>query len=179
MSVLLERGGITLSHMTEAHLEPVLAWRNDDQVRVMMLKPEVISWEDHCKWFEATSKAANRALLVAARDGEPFGFAQLTWDERNKIGDWGFHVSPAASAGSGTMMCAAVLDFAFGNAFLHKVCGQVLLFNEKSLALHRRLGFTQEGVLRSHHLVDGKWHDIVCFGILEDAWAVHSRGMKF
>jgi UDP-4-amino-4,6-dideoxy-N-acetyl-beta-L-altrosamine N-acetyltransferase len=178
MSSLLERQGISLAQMTHADLENVLAWRNDEAVRRMMLKPEVISWEDHCKWFELASKAPNRKLLVAARDGAAFGFAQLAWDEKSKVADWGFHVSPAAPAGSGTLMCAAVLDFAFSNAVLHKVCGQVLAFNEKSCALHRRLGFEQEGVLQSHHHAGGQWHDVVCFGIFPDGWTVHSKGMK-
>ena len=50
------------------------------------------------------------------------------------------------------------------------MAGQVLDFNIASMRLHQRFGFTQEGVLRQHSLVDGKHHDLLCFGLLTNEW---------
>ncbi len=48
----------------------------------------------------------------------------------------------------------------------------MLASNTASLAFHRRLGFTEEGVLRQQHRgADGAhYHDVHCFGLLRADW---------
>lgn len=38
-------------------------------------------------------------------------------------------------------------------------------YNEASMALHRKLGFVQEGRLRRHAYLAGGFHDVVLFGM--------------
>jgi UDP-4-amino-4,6-dideoxy-N-acetyl-beta-L-altrosamine N-acetyltransferase len=176
MSWHTDLGSISLKQMTAPDLEDVLRWRNDARVRHMMLKPDIIQWEDHRKWFETSSRMPNRHLFVASEGGRRFGFMQLHTTESSAVADWGFHISPDAARGLGAAMCAATLDLAFSALDVHKVSGQVLAFNTKSLALHQRLGFAQEGLLRAHHRVGEQWHDLICFGILKTEWAARKEG---
>ncbi len=94
------------------------------------------------------------------------GFVQFSGVAPGGIADWGFYAAPEARKGSGSKLGVAALGFAFETLGLHKVCGQALDFNEASIRFHLRLGFQQEGVLREQKRIGGKYHDLICFGLL-------------
>jgi RimJ/RimL family protein N-acetyltransferase len=62
------------------------------------------------------------------------------------------------------------LHHAFGVLGVHKVSGQALDFNTASIRFHERLGFRREGLLREHHFDGERYHDILCFGLLDHEW---------
>lgn len=43
-------------------------------------------------------------------------------------------------------------------------------FNERSLRMHRKLGFREEGRLRKIDFKNGEYHDRVMFGLLREEW---------
>ncbi|WP_190037075.1 GNAT family N-acetyltransferase [Streptomyces fructofermentans] len=59
-----------------------------------------------------------------------------------------------------------LLRFMFTERRFHKCQASVLAYNEGSLALHRRLGFVEEGRLREHVFAAGRHHDLVVLGLL-------------
>ncbi|WP_338060647.1 GNAT family protein [Kitasatospora aureofaciens] len=61
-----------------------------------------------------------------------------------------------------------LLRFMFAERRYHKCLAAVLAPNEASLALFRRLGFTEEGRLREHVFFAGGHHDLVMMGVLAD-----------
>ncbi|MFF5147430.1 GNAT family N-acetyltransferase [Streptomyces sp. NPDC013157] len=61
-----------------------------------------------------------------------------------------------------------LLRFMFAERRYHKCLAAVFAHNEASLALFRRLGFTEEGRLREHVFLAGRHHDLVMMGILAD-----------
>ncbi len=58
-----------------------------------------------------------------------------------------------------------LLAFMFGEQRFTKCEAGVYDFNTASIALHRALGFTQEGRLREHEYFAGAHHDLVLFGL--------------
>lgn len=72
--------------------------------------------------------------------------------------------------GYATEAVGLLLDFMFGERRYHRCEAGVYSFNEPSLALHRRLGFREEGRLRDHEFSAGRHHDLVLFGVLADEW---------
>lgn len=156
--------------MVEEDLPDVLAWRNDPAVRAVMFTRHVITPEEHRAWFERTRREAGRELLIAEAAGAPIGFVQFSAASDAGVSDWGFYAAPGAPKGSGRLLGAAALRHAFESLALHKVCGQALALNEASIRMHRDLGFALEGVLREQHLVEGRRHDLHCFGILRTEW---------
>ncbi|GAA3004978.1 GNAT family N-acetyltransferase [Actinokineospora diospyrosa] len=58
-----------------------------------------------------------------------------------------------------------LLRYMFGEQRFHKCEVKVYEFNEASLALHRSLGFTEEGRLRSHEFFGGKHWDAYLLGM--------------
>ena len=159
-----------LRKMALSDLEKVLAWRNHDHIRLMMFSTELISLEAHRTWFEKVSVNPNRHLLIYEDEGEARGFVQLICQENSGISEWGFYTDPAAPKGTGKNMAKVVMPYAFQRLNLHKICGQVLSFNQRSVRYHQQLGFKLEGMLREQHYDGQAYHDVMCFGLLKTDW---------
>lgn len=63
-----------------------------------------------------------------------------------------------------------MLDWAFKNAGLHRVEGNVFGWNTRAQKVYQRLGFREEGRRRECLFKDDKWWDEVHFGILKNEW---------
>ncbi len=68
--------------------------------------------------------------------------------------------------GYATEVVSLVLRYYFRELGYHRVLATVYGFNEASLALHKSLGFTEEGRIRQNLFTNGKFHDEVIFGML-------------
>jgi len=156
--------------MTMADLEQVMAWRNHSEVRRFMYTTHEISLDEHRHWFERSSLDPSTYLRIYEKDGEATGFVNISKTRSPQIADWGFYVSPDAPKNIGGLLGDEALNFAFNELKLHKLCGQVLGFNDRSIAFHKRLGFIEEGCLREQHFDGTNYHDVVCFGILAEEW---------
>lgn len=160
----------TLRKLTEEDLALVLSWRNDDRVRLYMFTQHQISAAEHETWFRRVSKDASRHLLLFERNGLPLGFVNLQVDGPGRVSTWGFYLSPEAPKGTGQSLGHATLRHSFQDLGLHKLYGQTMGHNVRSIRLHEKLGFQREGVLRSHHFDGNRHHDVICFGLLRHEW---------
>ena len=156
--------------MAVSDLERVLAWRNHPEVRRYMYTQHEITLEEHSRWFERATQDRSRHLLIFENDAVPLGFINIHQIATGGIADWGFYAAPDAPKGTGRQLGQAALRYAFTEAGLHKLCGQALAYNDKSIQFHLSLGFTQEGILRQQHFDGQHYHDVVCFGLLASEW---------
>lgn len=148
-------------------LNKVLEWRNHDDIRSYMFNQEKIASTEHVKWFENNCNSQLQYMYICEAQGVPMGFVQLKRKNIDtSVYEWGFYTSPDAEKGTGTVMLKLAIKVAFSELKAHKIYAEVLAFNERSVKLHQHLGFTQEGHLREHHLVDETYHDVLCFGLL-------------
>ncbi len=72
--------------------------------------------------------------------------------------------------GYGTESLNLLLEYVFAVLGLHRVKSCVYAYNEGSLALHKKLGFVEEGRERSATYKRGEYHNVVLFGLLEDEY---------
>ena len=164
-----------LRPMTEADLEPVLQWRNHPEVRRYMYTSHEIRLEEHQAWFAGASTNQAIDLLIYEQDDTAQGFVNITRTRCPEVADWGFYLSPNAQKGGGRILGNLALEYAFTQLGLHKLCGQALGFNERSIAFHKALGFIEEGRLREQHFDGNQFHDIVCFGLLNVEWQAPAK----
>ena len=160
--------------MVHADLELVLTWRNHPDVRRYMYTQHEITLAEHQCWFERTSPDPKKHLLVFEANHQPLGFVNLNEVEIGGIADWGFYAAPDAPKGSGRQLGYAALSHAFTQLKLHKVCGQALAYNARSVQFHQTLGFQQEGILRDQHFDGDRYHHVICFGLLGHEWQPNS-----
>lgn len=159
-----------LRPMRSGDLARVLEWRNHPDVRQYMYTRHEISPEEHAQWFARNSEAPGVWLLIYEIDSDPLGFVNFSSTRCAQVADWGFYLAPDAESGTGRSLGAAAVHYAFEDLELHKLCGQALDFNERSIRFHERLGFAREGVLREQHYDGARYHDVICFGLLAAEW---------
>jgi UDP-4-amino-4,6-dideoxy-N-acetyl-beta-L-altrosamine N-acetyltransferase len=156
--------------MSADDVDLVFAWRNDPAVRTSMFSTGAVALDEHRRWFDAASADPRRWLLLFESDGVPRGFVDFAVGRHPRVADWGFYAAPDAPPGTGRRLGRTALAHAFGPLGLHKVCGDVLAGNPRSIALHRKLGFVHEGTRVEHHFDGQRFQDVVCFGLLDHQW---------
>lgn len=156
--------------MRENDLECVLSWRNHPDIRRFMLSQHEITHCEHRCWFDRASRDVTRALLVIEENNQKLGCVIFSGVQKNATAEWSFYSAPGNPSGTGKKICAIAINCAFRELGVHKIAGQVLEFNHASIRVHQRLGFTQEGNLREHSLINGTYYDLLCFGILASDW---------
>jgi ribosomal-protein-alanine N-acetyltransferase len=72
--------------------------------------------------------------------------------------------------GLGTRAVALLVDKLFGETDLHRLYAMISPENTASLRLVGRLGFTCEGRMREHYLIQGRRADEMIYGILRREW---------
>ncbi len=162
--------------MTSDDLGMVLAWRNHSDVRRYMYAQHEISLVEHTNWFERVKNDPKRHLLIYQHGTLPLGFINIHQISDGGIADWGFYVKPSAPQGTGTELGKAALEHAFTKLLLHKLCGQALAFNERSIKFHQKLGFAHEGTLADQHFDGHKYHSVWCFGLIASQWQAINHG---
>ena len=172
---------IELTDLTEEHRWQVLGWRNDPGVARYMYQRDPIPREVHDAWFTRLLEAPDHFGWAVVMDDKPVGAAFISAiDTPNRRGSWGFYLADSATRGRGvgSAMTYLVMEQAFTDLRLHKLCAEVLSFNQAGLAMHKKFGFVQEGVLREHWRRDGEWLDVHVLAMFETEWARRRPGFR-
>lgn len=156
--------------MTRADLALVLTWRNHPDVRRYMYTQHEISMSEHLHWFECALPDPNKHLFIFEVNQQPLGFVNFNEPERGGIAHWGFYLAPDSPRGSGRQLGRAALNHAFTHLKLHKVCGEALAYNRRSIQLHHTLGFEHEGTRRDQYFDGALYHHVICFGLISHEW---------
>ena len=156
--------------MVHADLERVLSWRNHPDVRRYMYTQHEITLDEHQRWFEHTLTDTSKHLLVFELDHQPVGFVNLSKVDGSEVADWGFYLAPAAPKGIGRQFGRAALNHAFLKLKLHKINGEALATNERSIKFHQSLGFAEQIAQRHKHFDGDNYHDVIRFSLLDREW---------
>lgn len=124
----------------------ILQMRNQDFVRSCMLNQDIISEENHHKWFHALLNARDKAYFIFLHDNKPAGVIGF-FDICDRRANWSFYLgSQTAPKGLGSTMCFLGLENIFKNNRVSEIKTCALNDNAKSIALHLKLGFDITGV---------------------------------
>ncbi len=94
---------------------------------------------------------------------------------RKPDNDWeadiGYELSPDFwGQGYAVESARAMVNFGFRELGLHRISSWCIADNAASVRVLRRLGFRQEGRLRSNEYFKRRWWDTMLFGLLLDEW---------
>ncbi|MGN5376555.1 GNAT family N-acetyltransferase [Streptomyces sp. MUSC 14] len=133
-------------------------------------------------------RAWAKEQAAATSDGDCFQLAVEAVDTGELVGAVGsYHADPRAGwfeygvtigadhrrKGYAAEAVVLLLRFMFADRRYHKCEARIFAHNEASLALHRRLGFTEEGRLRDRVFLAGGHRDLVVMGMLADEFTRH------
>jgi UDP-4-amino-4,6-dideoxy-N-acetyl-beta-L-altrosamine N-acetyltransferase len=161
-----------LRPIQESDLPIILAWRNSPRIRMAMFNEDIITLEEHQKWFQRIQSDPNAIYLIFEIGSFPVGTVNFTSiDRKNQRCLWGFYIGlEDLPKGTGFRMGCLALDYAFELLNMRKICGEVLANNLPSRNFHRKLGFSEEGHFKEHVLKGDTYHDVVLFSLLKNDW---------
>jgi RimJ/RimL family protein N-acetyltransferase len=122
----------------------------------------------------ARCKPVNGVIVfgIETHEGDYVGAISLhSRDPKN--GSFGFGVSIASEhrrRGYAADAVRLLLRYAFEERRFHKCNSGCVESNAASIALHRRLGFVEEGCRRQRWFLDGRYQDDVLFGLTRDEY---------
>ena len=159
--------------LTVKHLEMVRNWRNSPEVSKYMCTDQYISEEDQVYWFNQIEEDSSKAYWVIIMDGKPVGVVNIyNIDNLNKRCYWAYYLADLSVRGKGLgrLIELNILSYVFEKLEFNKLYCEVLDFNDIVVKIHQKYGSKIEGNLRGHIYKEGKFHDMVCMGILKEEW---------
>lgn len=145
------RSDLLLRPVEEKDRDNILRWRNSDSVRPYMYNDNVISQDDHNKWFSSMLQDETKSYWVIELEQRPVGVVNLiNIDSENKSCDWAFYIFDAnvRGKGVGSYVEKSILHHVFEERKLNKLNCEVLETNQKVVEMHKKFGFKQEGFFR-------------------------------
>ncbi len=181
---MLKGEKVCLRPVKRSDISLFLKWFNDPEViqYLTMYLPMTEMAEE--KWIEDLANMTNtRASSVNKVN---FVIDAFRGDINTPIGTCGFHnINPKDqnaefgiaigekdywSKGYGTEATQLLINYGFHQLNLHRISSSVYAFNKRSLKLHKKVGFKEEGCLRKDIFKNGQFEDRVIFGILREEW---------
>ena len=128
-------------------------------------------------WFDDI-EVHNESLIMQAThqvtqievDGKWIGSASLAnIDFRHRRADLvvGIYDQNYWDRGYGLEVVRLILDYAFERLNLHRISGNIISNNERSLAMVKKIGFRVEGTMKDYFWIDDSWKDSIRVFILD------------
>jgi len=149
-----------------------LGWRQSD--RATLLNRGATSVAEQAAWI-ASRPNTELNFVIQLRSGQPVGMLSLVnIDQINRraeparflIGD------PDLVKGLPVAVEAMKLlyELVFDQLELHRVYGTVVADNRLMVKWQKFLGMKEEGRLREHYMIGGRYRDAICVGMMEDEY---------
>lgn len=176
---MLKGEKVLLRPVRRADISLFLKWFNDPEVTqyLKLYLPMTEMAEE--KWIEELATVRARSDII-------FVIEAITDDSNKPIGNCGFnlinHKDQTAefgitigekeywNKGYGTDATRLVVDYGFRQLNLNRISSAAFAFNERSIRLHKKVGFQEEGRRRRAIFKNGRFWDMVLFGLLKEGW---------
>ena len=123
---------------------------------------------------EAAEGGRDRTEFAVEADGRLIGQCGLfNIDETARHAELGIAIGEKEywGRGFGRDAVRVILDYAFRLRNLRRVWLEVHAGNERALRSYRACGFVEEGRMRQHIWLDGRYVDNVLMGVLREEWS--------
>jgi diamine N-acetyltransferase len=172
---MLTSNRIILRAIEETDLPLMASWRSKPEIYEYFYEYLPISTRQQKNWYERQlSDSSEINLIVAQPSGEAIGTVSIYHiDRRSRKAEWGRLLignTDWRSGGIGSEIEALVLEYCFEHLNLHKLYCEVVSENESVVALHKKFGFSVDGILRQHAFKNGQYIDVVSLSMLESEY---------
>jgi RimJ/RimL family protein N-acetyltransferase len=172
--IFLQGNAIVLTPLGETDLcEAYLAWLNDaDVLRYRIAKTFPTTLSSLKKWIEEISSRGDLVLAIRKRSTRRhvgnIALNSIWWGHRSAELAIMIGAKDVWGRGYGTEAISLLTDHAFSTMGLHRIWAQSP--NPAFNASVRKLGWKREGTQRKAFLLDGRFIDIECWGVLVSEW---------
>lgn len=174
----LEGEQVSLHTIEEEDLTFLQRHVNDPSVWRAIGRSRPVNGQGEREFFEEVVCGDDSVNLLVVADDEPAGTVGLRTGDRAagtaQIGYW--IARDHRREGYGREATELVVGYGFDQLGLHRIAARVFEFNEASMRLLERVGFTHEGVHREDEFIDGAYRDTHWYGLLEGEWRSDGDG---
>ncbi len=163
---------VTLRPLDLRDVDDMMRWALDVELSILSGWSGLRSMARMRDRFEQRIKEPPEDLIMMAIevDGKSIGSIDLhhvDWEQQR--GEVGIALDKAYwGMGYGKDAVITFLQYVFLVKNMRKVMAECYDFNRASKSLFTSVGFTQEGLLRSHEFTTGAYRDMYVFGMLRD-----------
>ncbi len=169
---------VRLRAVEESDLEHFLLWNQDtDGARMGYEIPFPTSITAQRDWIQAQARGIGEGdvfrFIIETFDGTVVGSLN-THSVNRRNGTFMYGVSIGTEhrkRGYASDAMRIVIRYFFNERGYQKVNADVFAFNEPSMRLHERFGFTLEGRLRRMIFTNGTYHDELIYGMTREEFA--------
>ena len=156
---------LNTTYTSQAYLD----WINDEEVNRFLETKGSYTIQMLNEYLEKVegSKTFFWAIIIKSTNKHIGNIKIDPIDWRNSIGEYGIVLGDKDSRGKGYGKEAsqAIINYCFSNLELRKITLGVVEDNTSALNLYKKLGFIQEGFLKSHAYHIGKWRNVIRMAI--------------
>jgi RimJ/RimL family protein N-acetyltransferase len=161
---------VTLRPLQVADAELTFGWRVAQRAKFLNSGARTV--EEQAAWI-AGRPDSEFNFVIELTDGRPVGMLSLTGiDHANRRGEPGRFLIGDEAAVQGVPAAVEAMKLLYGLAFdelgLVRLCGIVVAENTLMTKWQKFLGMREEGRLRSHFFLDGRFQDGVFMGLLAE-----------
>lgn len=171
---ILEGEKVRLRPTEERDLPRFVEWLADrDVTRWLAAMGEPPTLEDEWEWYERRREDPESVMWsIETLEGRLAGNVELRLTPRAKRAEMGIAIQDKSlwSRGLGTDAVRLVLRYAFEDLQLNRVELTTDEENRRAVRCYEKCGFTREGLLRKHRLIDGKFGNTVVMAVLREEW---------
>lgn len=158
-------------------IDDLMKFVNNQEINQCLARTLPMTRQQEIKWVESVSDSDSEIVFA------------IIHNDDNKdvfIGTCGLHrinwISKSATIGIaivnkdyhekkfGTKSYELIINYAFSHLNLNRISSSVVEGNDRSLALHKRFQFKQEGKRRQVFFRDGKYRDEIILGLLREEY---------
>jgi len=133
---------INLRHADFSDMNILLEWRNNIKVREKSFNSQIISKEEHGKWFNDVLTREDVILLIGALGKKRVG--QIRFNINEKIAKISVNVEPdSMGKGFGPILILKGSGFLFENTDCEEIIAEIKLDNIASIKAFSKSGFTE------------------------------------
>ena len=163
--------------LEEKDLRQLRDWRNQSYVRKSCREYLLLNMENQVQWFKSLHKKPPNNIMfgIENKKGELIGVCGLTWiDWKNRNAEVSIYIGEKDWQGKGVAneSIDLLLQYGFNTLNMHKIYAMIFAFNEASITLFEKSGFILEGSQRESHYIDGKYWNVLLYGILKEEYLV-------
>ena len=161
---ILETERLLLKSVERDDLKFLLDLRWDAAVMKGLIH-DPISVRSQEDWFEKIQRSNDVALSIFIKENGELTEMTIVgtvglynFKHRHQIATWRVRLAPGYQGmGIAREAIMLVLDYGFNTLNLNKIISDSFADNEAIVSLSKKLGFVEEGILRSHYFHDGKF----------------------
>jgi RimJ/RimL family protein N-acetyltransferase len=175
---MLKGENVLLRPVKRSDISCFLQWFNDPEVTQYLTIYLPLTEMQEEKWVEELPARAGASVnliieVIENNIGKPIGTLGFnSINPKDQVATFGIVIGNKEywNHGYGTEAARLMVRYGFEQMNLHRIASLVFAFNERSLRMHKKIGFIEEGCEREAVFKNGQFWDVINLGILRKEW---------